>query len=155
MSKIAVGIDIGTYQVKVVISQHQEGQQMPKIIGVGFSESKGLRHGYIINQTDAIRSIRKAIRQAEKNARVRVERAYISIGGIGLAVGLPPAVPRTTSNGLSESPSGDGTGAAEKLGEPGTSAIAPHLGHLAFLPTLESGVRSSELQVGHGNSIGT
>jgi len=85
MSKIAVGIDIGTYQVKVVISQHQEGTQMPKIIGVGFSESKGLRHGYIINQTDAIRSIRKAIRQAEKNARVRVERAYISIGGIGLA----------------------------------------------------------------------
>jgi len=85
MSKIAVGIDIGTYQVKVVISQHQEGTQMPKIIGVGFSESKGLRHGYIINQTDAIRSIRKAIRQSEKNARVRVERAYISIGGIGLA----------------------------------------------------------------------
>ena len=84
MSKIAVGIDIGTYQVKVVISQHQEGTPMPKIIGVGFSESKGLRHGYIINQTDAIRSIRKAIRQAEKNARVRVERAYISIGGIGL-----------------------------------------------------------------------
>ena len=84
MSKTAVGIDIGTYQVKVVISQHQEGTQMPKIIGVGFSESKGLRHGYIINQTDAIRSIRKAIRQAEKNARVRVEKAYISIGGIGL-----------------------------------------------------------------------
>jgi cell division protein FtsA len=85
MSKIAVGIDIGTYQVKVVISQHQDGSQMPKIIGVGFSESKGLRHGYIINQTDAVRSIRKAIRQAEKNARVRVDRAYISIGGIGLA----------------------------------------------------------------------
>ena len=85
MSKIAVGIDIGTYQVKVVISQHQEGSQMPKIIGVGFSESKGLRHGYIINQTDAIRSIRKAIRQAEKSARYKVERAYISIGGIGLA----------------------------------------------------------------------
>jgi len=85
MSKIAVGIDIGTYQVKVVISQHQEGSQMPKIIGVGFSESKGLRHGYIINQTDAIRSIRKAVRQAEKSSRIRVERAYISIGGIGLA----------------------------------------------------------------------
>ena len=84
MSKIAVGIDIGTYQVKVVISQHQQNSQMPKIIGVGFSESKGLRHGYIINQTDAIRSIRKAIRQAEKNARTKVDRAYISIGGIGL-----------------------------------------------------------------------
>jgi cell division protein FtsA len=84
MNKIATGIDIGTYQVKVVISQHQDGSQMPKIIGVGFAESKGLRHGYIINQTDAIRSIRKAIKQAEKSARVRVESAYISVGGIGL-----------------------------------------------------------------------
>lgn len=85
MRKIAVGIDIGTYQVKVVISEHRQGSQMPKIIGVGFSESKGLRHGYIINQTDAIRSIRKAARQAEKSAKVRVERAYVSVGGIGLA----------------------------------------------------------------------
>lgn len=85
MRKIAVGIDIGTYQVKVVISENRQNNQMPKIIGVGFAESKGLRHGYIINQTDAIRSIRKAIRQAEKSARVRVEKAYISIGGIGLA----------------------------------------------------------------------
>lgn len=85
MKKIAAGIDIGTYQVKVVISEYQQGSQMPKIIGVGFSESKGLRHGYIINQIDAIRSIRQAIHQAQRNARVRVERAYISIGGIGLS----------------------------------------------------------------------
>lgn len=86
MSKIAVGIDIGTYQVKVVISEQQNDKgSLPKIIGTGHAESKGLRHGYIINQSDAIRSIRKAVHQAERASGVRCDRAYVSIGGIGLA----------------------------------------------------------------------
>jgi cell division protein FtsA len=85
-NKIAVGIDIGTYQVKVVITEGVTGKGgLPKIIGVGYAESKGLRHGYIINQTDAIRSIRKAVRQAEKTSKVKVEKAFVSIGGIGLS----------------------------------------------------------------------
>ncbi|HMP67556.1 MAG TPA: cell division protein FtsA [Candidatus Paceibacterota bacterium] len=86
MSKISTGIDIGTYQVKVVVSkQNDDSSKLPQIIGVGYAESKGLRHGYIINQTDAIRSIRKAVKQAEKASGIKIERAYISIGGIGLS----------------------------------------------------------------------
>jgi len=84
-NKISVGIDIGTYQVKVVIAEETGNSPLPKIIGVGYAESKGLRHGYIINQTDAIRSIRKAIRQAEKSSGHKVEKAFISVGGIGLS----------------------------------------------------------------------
>jgi cell division protein FtsA len=81
----SVGIDIGTYQVKVVIAEHNPGSNtLPKIVGLGYAESKGLRHGYIINQHDAIRSIRKAVKQAEKSSGIAVERAYVSIGGIGL-----------------------------------------------------------------------
>ena len=74
MSKLAIGIDIGTYKVKVVVSQQvADNGSLPKIIGAGQAESKGLRHGYIINQTDAIRSIRKAVRQAEnRTVGVRV-----------------------------------------------------------------------------------
>lgn len=84
--KISVGIDIGTYQVKVVVSEsdRDSGSPLPKIIGLGFAESKGLRHGYIINPADAIRSIRKAVKQAEKESGVKIERAFISISGIGL-----------------------------------------------------------------------
>lgn len=85
-NKISVGIDIGTYQVKVVVVESNDSSQpFPKIIGLGYAESKGLRHGYIINQTDAIRSIRKAIRQAEKTSGVKIDKAFISIGGIGLS----------------------------------------------------------------------
>jgi len=88
MSKrnIAVGIDIGTYQVKVLIAEENEKDSAkPKILGVGYAESKGLRHGYIIHQTDAIKSIRKAVRQAEKASGIRVSKAFLSIGGIGLS----------------------------------------------------------------------
>ncbi len=85
--KISVGIDIGTYQVKVVVSESDRdfNSPLPKIIGLGFAESKGLRHGYIINPADAIRSIRKAVKQAEKESGVKIERAFISISGIGLS----------------------------------------------------------------------
>ncbi len=81
------GIDVGTYHVKVVIcavQQHNDGSTMPQIIGTGYAESRGLRNGYIVNEADTARSIRNAIVQAEKASGVRVKRAYVAMGGIGL-----------------------------------------------------------------------
>lgn len=81
------GIDLGTYHVKVVIASVQSdagSSDIPQIIGTGYAESRGLRNGYIINETDAARSVRNAIAQAEKASGVRVKHAYISVGGIGL-----------------------------------------------------------------------
>lgn len=86
-STIITGIDIGTYHIKVVISDSKEKNErgFPKIIGVGSAESRGLRHGYIINIQDAVESIKKAVSEAEKRSGVRVRKAFISIGGIGLS----------------------------------------------------------------------
>jgi len=83
---IITGIDIGTYQVKIIIAEYGKGKDnhFPRIIGTGFSESKGLRHGYIINSGDVVKSIRSAIEQAEKSAQSRVKHAYLSVGGVGL-----------------------------------------------------------------------
>ena len=81
------GIDVGTYQVKVVIvsnTNDAETRGMPQIIGTGYAESRGLRNGYIINESDVVRSVRNAVAQAEKASGVKVKRAYISMGGIGL-----------------------------------------------------------------------
>lgn len=84
--KIVTGIDIGTYQVKIVVAEHIRGKDynFPKIIGIGHSESKGLRHGYIINSNDTIKSIKVALNQAEKSAQIKIKNAFISIGGVGL-----------------------------------------------------------------------
>lgn len=85
--KIITGIDVGTYQVKVVIVRIPEKKTeniLPQIIGTGYAESRGLRNGYIINESDVIRSIRSAVAQAEKAAGVEVKKAYVAIGGIGI-----------------------------------------------------------------------
>lgn len=84
---IITGIDVGTYQVKVAIVRvpsKKSERTLPQIIGTGYAESRGLRNGYIINETDVLRSVRSAISQAEKAAGVTVKKAYISIGSIGL-----------------------------------------------------------------------
>ena len=82
---IAVGIDVGSYQIKVVVAEVDAQTNTPKIIGTGIAESKGLRHGYIINPTEVVRSIKKAAGQAEKAAGITIKKAYLAIGGVGLA----------------------------------------------------------------------
>jgi len=83
---IITGIDIGTYQVKIIVAEYNKknGNHFPKIIGTGFAESKGLRHGYIINSSDIVKGIRSALTEAEKGAQTHIKRAYLSIGGVGL-----------------------------------------------------------------------
>lgn len=84
---IITGIDIGTYQVKVVVvkvGKTEKERSLPQIIGTGFAESRGLRNGYIINEADVARSVKSAILQAEKSAGVDIKRVYLSMGGIGL-----------------------------------------------------------------------
>lgn len=85
--RIATGIDIGTYQVKVVVVEEiidpKVGRQL-RIIGTGLAESKGLRHGYIVNGEEVTASIIEARRQAESTARVPIRFAFLSVGGISL-----------------------------------------------------------------------
>ncbi|HAS84799.1 MAG TPA: cell division protein FtsA [Candidatus Yonathbacteria bacterium] len=81
--RIATGIDVGTHATRVVIVEHSRGEA-PVIIGTGISETRGLRHGYIVNKSDAIRSIKSAIANAEKMAGFRIKNAILSVGGISL-----------------------------------------------------------------------
>ncbi len=83
-SRIITGIDVGTYHVKVVIAEtHKEGGP-PRIIGTGFAESRGMRHGYIVNRDEVRTAVRRATDSASKEAGVSVRECYLSIGGVGL-----------------------------------------------------------------------
>lgn len=85
--RITTGIDIGTYQVKMVVVEEvsdKNGSHQLRIIGTGLAESKGLRHGYIVNKEEVSNSIREAKRQAESTARVPIRSAFLAIGGISL-----------------------------------------------------------------------
>ncbi|HUO56336.1 MAG TPA: cell division FtsA domain-containing protein [Candidatus Paceibacterota bacterium] len=83
--KIYTGIDIGTYHVKVVIAGAPERPDVPmQILGTGTASSKGLRHGYIIDQNEASRSIREAIGRASAASKVQVKSARVAVGGVSL-----------------------------------------------------------------------
>ncbi len=85
--KITTGIDIGTYQIKVVITElvrDKNNRVVPQIIGKGLCRSRGLRHGYIINKSEVTDSIIQAVNQAEKSAGIKIKKAVVSIGGEGL-----------------------------------------------------------------------
>jgi cell division protein FtsA len=83
---IITGIDIGTYYVKVVVANAKEKTErgFPKIVGVGVAESRGMRHGYVTNMRDVANSIRKAVSLAEEKSGLKIKKAFIGIGGIGL-----------------------------------------------------------------------
>lgn len=85
--RIITGIDVGTYHVKVAVarvSKNSESPNKPEIIGTGLAESRGLKSGYILNEAEVIRSIKSAVTQAEKNAKVSIKKAYVGIGSIGI-----------------------------------------------------------------------
>lgn len=85
--RIATGVDIGTYQVKVVVVEEfsdGKGAHELRILGTGLAESKGLRHGYIVNKEQVTASIARAKREAEASARVPIKSAFLAIGGISL-----------------------------------------------------------------------
>lgn len=84
---IITGIDVGTYHVKVAIARIPKNAPpgaKPEIIGTGLAESRGLRSGYIMQESEVARSIKSALIQAEKSAGLAVKRAHIAIGSIGL-----------------------------------------------------------------------
>lgn len=84
-SHITAGIDIGTFEIRVVVAQQNDKNSLPTILGTGRAESKGLRHGYIINTSDVVKSVSIAVHQAEKSSGIKIKKAFISIGGVGLA----------------------------------------------------------------------
>jgi cell division protein FtsA len=84
--RIATGIDIGTYQTKVVVLEQVNGEHGPElhIIGTGLSETQGLRHGYVVDPADAVASVRAAKAQAESVCGLQIKNAFLAIGGISL-----------------------------------------------------------------------
>ncbi len=76
---ISVGIDIGTSTTRIVVGEFLKGEKNPKVIGVGESETKGVRHGYIVNEDETVASLKTALEMAEKTSGIKIRRAFISI----------------------------------------------------------------------------
>lgn len=81
---ISVGIDIGTSMTRVVVGEFLKGEKNPKIIGIGESETNGVRHGYIVHSKETILSLKNALAMAEKTSGIKIKRAFVSISSTTL-----------------------------------------------------------------------
>ena len=78
-TKIITGIDIGTTKIAVIIAEKKDGAL--NILGFGKSSSNGLNKGIVIDIEKTIKSISKAIKEAERQAEIEIESAYVGLTG--------------------------------------------------------------------------
>ncbi|MGC8736931.1 MAG: cell division protein FtsA, partial [Dissulfurimicrobium sp.] len=76
---ILVGLDIGTTKICAVVGEVREDGI--EIIGVGFHPSIGLKKGVVINVESTVKSIRKAVEDAERMAGMEIDSVCIGIAG--------------------------------------------------------------------------
>ena len=80
-SRYAVGIDIGTSKVRVLIADFDKDGS-PNILGLGSAENSGIKKGVIIHPENVYRAIDKALAEAERMSGYKTERAAVSINGV-------------------------------------------------------------------------
>ncbi len=81
---ISIGIDVGSSMTRVVVGEFLKGEKNPKIIGVGEAETRGLRHGYVVDSAPAVVAVRNAVLMAEKTSGIKIKRIFVAVGGISL-----------------------------------------------------------------------
>ncbi|MDD5224772.1 MAG: cell division protein FtsA [bacterium] len=76
---LVVGLDIGTTKVCAIVGELHEDKI--DIIGIGTSQSRGLRRGVVVNIETTVGSIRKAVDEAELMAGCEITEVYTGIAG--------------------------------------------------------------------------
>ena len=81
--KIITSIDIGSYKVICFIVKIDNilDKRKIRLIGSGYTQSKGIKNGAITNIDDLEESIRKAVDLAENRANLEVENVSVNVSG--------------------------------------------------------------------------
>lgn len=79
-AKILVGLDVGTSKVTVVTAElHPDGEL--NIIGVGECDSKGMDKGGVNDLDSVVKSVQRALHEAEMMADMKISSVYLGISG--------------------------------------------------------------------------
>ena len=84
LRNISTGIDVGSGTTRVVMGEFLKGEKNPKILGIGEAETRGLRHGYIVDSVLATTSVKNAVLQTERSSGIKIKRAFVSVSGTSL-----------------------------------------------------------------------
>ena len=80
-SRYAVGIDVGTKNVRCVIGYIDADGDAPKIVGVGTAPNSGMRKGTVTNLAGPAEAIDTALGAAERMSGHQVKTAVLSVNG--------------------------------------------------------------------------
>ena len=76
----SVGLDIGTTKIVAIVGRKNE-RGMIELLGVGRSKSLGVHRGIVSNIAQTIKSIKAAVEEAEKSAKVSIKKVTVGIAG--------------------------------------------------------------------------
>ena len=77
---LIVGLDIGTSKVVAIVGDLTVAGNLD-VIGIGSSPSRGLKKGVVVNIESTVRSIQRAIEEAELMAGCEINTVYTGIAG--------------------------------------------------------------------------
>jgi len=81
MKKTKIGaIDVGSTKVCTVMADI-DGNDLPRILGVGVAPTQGLQNGLVVNFNEAKQSILESVRRAEQTAGHKLESAFVGVTG--------------------------------------------------------------------------
>ena len=79
-SNIAVGLDIGTTKVCVVVAE-KDGIGKFNVLGKGRSNSDGLQRATVVNINKTVAAIKAAVADAERESSIRIQGVNVGISG--------------------------------------------------------------------------
>ena len=80
MNRIAVGLDIGTTKIVALIGRRNDLGKI-EVIGHGSALSLGVQRGVVVNITQTIDSIQKAIQAAQSSSGIKINSVAVGIAG--------------------------------------------------------------------------
>jgi len=141
-----IGLDLGSSTIRVAVGQNVYGEEskIPKlhIVSLVEVESEGINRGVITNIDDAVRSVSKALDQAERVSGVPIESAWIGINGAHINGSLSRGIVAVAKpNGdISEDDVERAIEAARTVGNNGTQEIL-HVMPRRFMVDGKEGVK--------------
>ncbi|MCK5589046.1 MAG: hypothetical protein KAI16_01915 [Candidatus Pacebacteria bacterium] len=95
----AVGIDLGSQNIKIILVKFSENTTLPKIISKASYPSSGISFGYITNKKELKKSLNYAINKFQKDNNVNIKEVFLPLDGYGLESESIPII-QTMATGL-------------------------------------------------------
>lgn len=81
ISRYAVGLDVGTTNVRVVVGHLEAGAEKPTIVGVAAEPNSGMRKGTVVNLVGTAQAIDRALEAAERMSGHQINEVTVSVNG--------------------------------------------------------------------------